>query len=299
MKRVLLVGCGDIARRLAPLLIGRFEMFGLLRQFSNADDWRARGVRPLLGDLDARPTLARLSGLAEIVVHLAPPANHGEKDARTRNLVAALAKGRILPKRLVYISTTGVYGNAGGAQVVESRPTRPTTARAKRRVDAEAVLRRFCGRTGTALIILRAPGIYAGDRLPLARLQAGTPALLDSEDSYTNHIHADDLAGVIAHVLLRGIGTGRAYNVSDDSALKMGEYFDLVADHFGLPRPPRVTRAEAERTLPEGLLSFMRESRRIDNTRLKRELRFELTYPTIAHTLAQSPIHKEFSLAIS
>jgi nucleoside-diphosphate-sugar epimerase len=300
--RVLLVGCGDVAGRLAPLLVDRFTVFGLLRGASsgektsgqsNGQKWRALGVQPVWGDLDVKHSLKRLAGLADIVVHLAPPPTSGARDTRTRNLIAALAQGRILPKRVVYISTTGVYGDAAGGKVDETTPRRPTTARAKRRVDAEDALRRFAARTGAALTILRAPGIYAADRLPIARLEAGTPALNADEDSHTNHIHADDLARAIWHVLVearpggrRGRG-GRAYNVSDDSALKMGDYFDLVADHFALPRPKRISRREAEATLPEGLLSFMRESRQIINTRLTGELRFVLRYPTVAHSLAQ------------
>jgi nucleoside-diphosphate-sugar epimerase len=135
------------------------------------------------------------------------------------------------------------------------------------------------------VVILRVPGIYAADRLPLQRLRAGTPALAAPEDPYTNHIHADDLARVAVAALMRGRGQ-RTYNASDDSALRMGEYFDLVADRLGLPRPPRVSRQGAGAHIPEVLLSFMRESRRLANTRLRRELRVRLRYPTVAEGLA-------------
>ena len=134
-------------------------------------------------------------------------------------------------------------------------------------------------------MILRVPGIYAADRLPLQRLQAGTPALNDEDDGYTNHIHADDLARAIIHALrqLNGI---RIYNVVDDSRMKMSEYFDLVADAVGLPRPPRIARSEAEGRISPAMLSFMDESRRLANLRLHKELGLRLHYPTVGAALA-------------
>ncbi len=186
---------------------------------------------------------------------------------------------------MVYISTTGVYGDCAGAVVAETRPVNPQSARARRRVDAERRLRAFAARRGTRLVILRVPGIYAWERLPLARLRAGTPALCADQDAFTNHIHGDDLARVVLAALHRG-RPGRVYNASDGQWMRMGDYFDLVADHFGLPRPPRIPRGLAAQTLPETLLSFMRESRRIDPERMFRELRVRLRYPSVAETLA-------------
>ena len=128
--------------------------------------------------------------------------------------------------------------------------------------------------------VLRVPGIYAAERLPIARLKSGTPALVPDDDAYTNHIHADDLVRIIVAALCRG-RSGRAYNASDDSNMKMGDYFDLVADRFGLPHPPRIPWEMAQSVVPEKLLSFMRESRRLSNTRLKKELRVRLRYPSV------------------
>jgi nucleoside-diphosphate-sugar epimerase len=138
-------------------------------------------------------------------------------------------------------------------------------------------------------VILRVPGIYAADRLPLERLRTGTPALTTEDDAYVNHVHADDLARVALAACHRGYAN-RMYNVTDDAPQKMGDYFDLVADGFGLPRPPRVTRAEAERLLPQNLLSFMRESRRLVNRRIKRELRTRLRFPTVTEGIAAALI---------
>jgi nucleoside-diphosphate-sugar epimerase len=280
VQKILIVGSGDVARRILPRLAGRFRVFALLRDATRAAAWRAGGATPVIADLDDRASLARIAGLADLVLHLAPPPGDGTTDRRTRNLLAALGRGKSLPRRLVYVGTTGVYGDCGGASLDETRRLNPTNARAVRRVDAERRLRAWGRQNGVAVSILRAPGIYAADRLPLERLEKGMPALVDRDDSYTNHIHADDLAAACVAALRRG-GANRAYNAVDDSDLKMGEWFDRVADAFALPRPPRIARAEAERTLPPMLMSFMRESRRIGNRRLRNELELRLAYPTV------------------
>jgi nucleoside-diphosphate-sugar epimerase len=283
MNRLLIAGCGDVATRLIPLLQGRYRLYALLRDPARCAVWRARGVTPILADLDHPRSLRRLAGLAEIVLHLAPPPAQGEGDARTRALLAALSR-RAPPTRFIYVSTSGVYGDCRGARVDETRPLHPQTARAERRVAAERMVRDWAARHGVRASVLRVPGLYAQDRLPLERLRAGTPAILDAEDGYTNHLHADDLARSLVAALRYG-QPNRLYHASDDSELKMGAYFDAVADACGLPRPPRLGRAEVERLLPPGLLSFMRESRRLDNRRLKRELKLRLRYPTVGDTL--------------
>ncbi len=290
MQRLLIIGCGDVVSRALPWLTRRYRVYATVRTAAQGAELRTRGVTPILADLDRPRTLARLAGIGHLVLHSAPPQEHGVRDLRTRRLAAALARGQP-PRRLVYISTSGVYGDCGGARVDETRPVRPQTARARRRADAEAVLRRFGVRSGTAVAILRAPGIYAADRLPLARLRRGDPVLAAREDVFTNHIHAEDLAHIAATALWRG-RPGRAYNAADDSAMKMGDYFDLVADAFGLPRPPRLSRAEAGARLGAAALSFMGESRRLANGRIKRELGIRLKYPTVASGLAAAT-HKK------
>ncbi|HMY79668.1 MAG TPA: SDR family NAD(P)-dependent oxidoreductase, partial [Thauera aminoaromatica] len=194
-----------------------------------------------------------------------------------------------LPQGVVYISTTGVYGDCAGVRVDETRPCRAQTARGRRRVDAERRLRAFGRRNRVRVALLRAPGIYAADRLPLERLRRGDPVLAADEDVHTNHIHAEDLARIACLALFRA-GPGRAYNASDDSGLRMGEYFDAVAERFGLARPPRMARAEIVRHLSPLALSFMSESRRLDNRRLKRELRLHLRYPTVADGLRAATV---------
>jgi nucleoside-diphosphate-sugar epimerase len=280
--RLLIVGCGDVGMRLLPLLRGRFRVFAVTSHPERAAELRAAGAVPIVADLDRPRTLARLAGLAHRVVHLAPPPAQGERDVRTRNLTAILPEGA----QVVYISTTGVYGDRGGAPTPESTPVAPRNARARRRVDAERVLRAWALASGGRVAILRAPGIYARERLPLERLQRGTSALAPQDDVYTNHIHADDLARLAALALFRG-RPGRVYNASDDTRMKMGEYFDAVADAFALPRPPRLPRAELERAVSPMLLSFMSESRQLVNRRMVRELGARLRYRRVEDALAE------------
>ncbi|HCY15967.1 MAG: NAD(P)-dependent oxidoreductase [Curvibacter sp. GWA2_64_110] len=281
-ERVLIVGCGDVGLRAARQLQGRVRLLALTSSPLRQAELRARGITPLTGNLDQPATLQRLAGLATRVLHLAPPPSEGWGDPRTQALLQALRR-RSLPGALVYGSTSGVYGNCDGAIVRETRPIQARTPRGQRRVDAEQRVR-FLGRSALVRAsILRIPGIYAPDReggTPRERLLKGTPVLKAEDDVYTNHIHADDLALACIAALWRS-RPQRVYNVNDDTQLKMGDYFDLAADLYRLPRPPRVPRTTAQDKLPLMLLSFMSESRRMDNARLKSELRVTLHYPTV------------------
>ncbi|MFY3382921.1 NAD-dependent epimerase/dehydratase family protein [Paracidovorax sp. MALMAid1276] len=295
-ERLLIVGCGDVGQRVARDLqrgpgAGRLQVLALTSSPARVAGLRAQGMRPLVGNLDDAGTLRRLAGVATRVLHLAPPPGEGAGaawwlDPRTVALTRALRQ-RSLPVSLVYASTSGVYGDCQGALVPEARPVAPGTPRAQRRVNAERAVRHL-GRAGVRASVLRIPGIYALDReggTPEARLRRGTPVLCAEDDVFTNHIHADDLARACMAALWRG-RPQRAYNVSDDTALKMGDYFDLAADLYGLPRPPRVPRNAARDQLPLMLLSFMSESRRLCNRRLVQELGLRLRYPTVHEGLA-------------
>ncbi len=283
---LLIVGCGDVGLRVAKLLRGRWRLIALTSSAVRCDALRAAGVLPLIGNLDAPATLARLAGLADAVLHLAPPPASGATDPRTAHLLQALARqGRV--RRVVYGSTSGVYGDCDGARFDETRAVNPATDRGRRRVDAEQRLRWYGRAFGARISVLRIPGIYAGDRAgghPRERLARGAPVLAAEHDVFTNHIHADDLARACVAALHRGLPQ-RVVHASDDTELKMGDYFDLAADLEGLPRPRRITRRQAREELSPMQLSFMGESRRLVNTRLKRELRLRLRYPTVAQGL--------------
>lgn len=283
MKRILIVGCGDVAQRAIPLLTKHYRVYALMRNPAYCAGLRRLGVVPIVGDLDDRASLARIKGIADAVLHFAPPLSTGDSDTRTRNLLGALSHGRP-PSRLVYISTSGVYGDCGGDSVSETRPVNPGAARGKLRVDAELQIRDWARHNRVSASILRVPGIYAADRLPLGRLQQ--PCIVDEEDGYTNHIHADDLAQIAVAALQRGKPC-RIYHASDDSQMKMGEYFDAVADNFGLPHPPRLSHVEVQRAVSPMMYSFMNESRRLTNGRIKRELKVRLKYPAVADFLAE------------
>lgn len=292
-ERVLVVGCGDVGMRAASLLAGRVRLLALTSSPQRCGALRAAGITPLVGNLDDVASVRRLAGLAQRVLHLAPPpSDQGPAwttDPRTRALVRVLSR-RALPRSLVYGSTSGVYGDCGGDWVNEARAVQPHTARATRRVHAEASVRAYGQRTGVACTVLRIPGIYAPDRAggtPRDRLLRGTPVLQAADDVYTNHIHADDLARACVLALWRGSGQ-RNINVCDDTELKMGDYFDLAADLYGLPRPARLPRHQAQAQLPVMLLSFMSESRRLSNLRMKTELGLALRYPSVREGLVAS-----------
>jgi nucleoside-diphosphate-sugar epimerase len=283
---LLIVGCGDVGLRVVRLLRGRWRLLALTSNPDRIAELRAAGVVPLVGDLDVPNTLARLAGLADAVLHLAPPLGQGRSDPRTANLLQAIARhGRV--RRIVYGSTSGVYGDCAGERFDETRAVRPATDRAHRRVDAERRLRWYGRAFGARVTLLRIPGIYARDRAgghPRDRLMRRAPVLAPEHDVFTNHIHADDLARACVAALHRG-APQRVVHASDDTEMKMGDYFDLAADLEHLPRPSRVTREEALERFSPLQQSFMAESRRLINRRLKRELRLRLLYPTVSEGL--------------
>ena len=282
-ERLLIIGCGDVGQRVLRAQ-RHVRVVALTSSPARVASLRAQGVTPIVGNLDAPASLQRLAGWATRVLHLAPPPLQGSTDPRTLVLSRLLMR-RSAPLSVVYGSTSGVYGDCAGEWVAESRTVNPTTPRAQRRVDAEARVRHL-GRLRSSLVrvsVLRIPGIYAPDReggTPRERLLRGTPVLVAQDDVFTNHIHADDLARVCLLALWRGKAQ-RIYNVNDDSQLQMGDYFDRAASLFALAKPPRISRAQAQTELPAMQLSFMSESRRLVNTRMKRELRLQLRYPDV------------------
>ncbi|QWD50975.1 SDR family oxidoreductase [Polynucleobacter paneuropaeus] len=288
--RILIIGCGDIGLRVAKQLVRHYKVFALTSQASRFAELRAVGATPLLGNLDEPNSLWRLSAIAETVIHLAPPQNMGRLDQRTRNLIRILSQRPNQVRRLLYVSTTGVYGNHSGAQVCETTPVHPESERAWRRVNAERALRLWAPAHGASLTILRVPGIYAQDRLPLERIEAKTPALIPEEDAYSNHIHSEDLARLVCAAVYYG-KPQRVINACDGGETKMGDYFDQVADAFALARPPRLPAQELQALVSPMLWSFMRESRRVMNTRLG-ELKTALRYPSVAvflKTISKNP----------
>lgn len=284
MQRWLIIGSGDVAQRMVAQMRRPQQLFCLCRDADSATRWRDLGAIPLRGDLDQPATLKRLAGLATVVFHFAPPPVIGWKDTRTRHLIAALSQGKSLPQCLIYISTTGVYGDCQGQQIDEVRPVRPQTDRAKRRVDAEQVLQRFGRETGCRIVRLRAPGIYAADRLPLERLRQNMAVPIESQDPWTNHIHALDLAQAAWLAQWKGRNQ-RVYNVVDDTRMTLGDFYTVLARHFGFQIPSRCPLEAIRSQVGEMSWSFMRESRQIENQRIKREFSLAWYYPSVARFL--------------
>lgn len=280
---MLIIGCGYVGRRVAAQYQGLGETVrGLVRTPTSALALEQAGIRALALDLGV-DDLAPLAAGGERLFHFAPPPPSGRQDPWTRRLVDAFGRNGH-PARLVYISTTGIYGDCGGAWVDEDRPPNPRADRAWRRWDAEQVLGDWSRRSGAELVILRVAGIYGPGLLPLERIRQGLPLVRAEEAPYTNRIHVDDLVAVCVAAMDRG-PNGARYNVSDGHPSTMTDYFFRVADATGLPRPPTLPLAEADQHLSAGMLSYMRESRRLSNQRLLAELGVTLRYPTLAEGL--------------
>lgn len=366
-QRLLIIGCGDIGQRVVQQLHHGWQVMGVARSDETLQKIRTAGALAMRADdahrlapwathvLHAAPPASRDGEVTDRLTRgwlqalaraRGQRASTTSRPGRTHRLGARSAAALLAvpapaaqtrsqtqapsAPRLVYLSTTGVYGDRGGAFTRETDTLQPLTDRARRRVDAERQVRygihrpdgsnagsrraahphadsarpdsahrdsahvsgarhRHLQQPPLPALVLRVPGIYAADRLPVERLRQQVPALVPADDVITNHIHADDLARIARTALLRG-PRQRVINAVDDSQMTLGEYMDQVADRLGLPRPPRRPRAELARTLSEVRMSFMRESRRLDTRRLKRELRVRLQWPTVAEFLAKAPI---------
>ncbi len=333
LPRLLVVGCGDTGLHILERIASKRRVFALTSNPERLAELRAAGAVPLLGNLDHARQLSRLRGLASEILMLAPPPAQGSTDPRSKHLASLLRRpangyrlaGRALspsarpslrairqglivakrgnsgpqlgwaarPVKLVYASTTGVYGDAQGAWLSEAASPQPQSDRAKRRVAAETLWRQIGpARARQANLdlapwrttVLRIPGIYGAHRLPLERLRRGLPRLNAVEDVYTNHIEIGDLANTVIAALQRGQAQ-RIIHACDGQELKMGDYFDAVAEAAGLPRPPSLTAQEMQTSVSPAMWSFMRESRRLDNSRLCKELRVRLRFPTVQSAL--------------
>ncbi len=282
--RIFIVGCGDIGCRVARLEQAGGAEVGALARPGSVARLAASGIATVAGDLDQPASLAGLPAGIGTLYYFAPPPPTGGDDPRLRACLAALPQP---PERLVYISTSGVYGDCGGAWIDESAPLHPKTDRGRRRLAAERLLAEWSARVGTAVVVLRVPGIYGPGRLPVERVRQGLPVVAEDDAPYTNRIHADDLATACWAAARRG-APGQAYNISDGHPTTMTDYFWRIADLYGLPRPPALPMAEARRVLTPSMLSFLEESKRLDNRRMREALGVELRYPDLEHGLPAS-----------
>jgi nucleoside-diphosphate-sugar epimerase len=280
MESVLIVGCGHIGRRVAVQLHARGQrVTGVVRSPASAAQLRALGIDALCLDLDASARPVPGFGKFGSLCYFAPPPSSGVQDTRMRGFLEALDESS-LPRRIVYISTSAVYGDCHGDWITEEQPVQPATERGRRRLDAEQQLQAWAARHGVEWVILRVPGIYGPGKLPLERLRKELPVLQEADAPYTNRIHADDLAAICV-ASLDSDHHNTVYNVSDGHPGTMTDYFFRVADAAGLPRPSVVSRELAQHVLSEGMLSFLQDSRRIDNRKLLQDLGIVLQYPDL------------------
>lgn len=281
---MLIVGCGDVGRHLAAraAALGT-PCYALVRSEESRAALASLGHQAQAVDLDhAAPQLSGDWDQREIF-YFAPPPPRGGEDPRMARFLAALPRGR--GQRIVYISTSGVYGDCHGDWVDESWPVRPQVDRARRRADAESRLQAWRAAGNGEAVILRVAGIYGPGKLPLARLAQQVPMIGEADAPWTNRIHIDDLVAVCEAAMVRG-RDGEVYNVCDGTPGNMRDYFDRVADAYGLPQAPLISLEEARKTLSPGMLSYLGESRRLDNGKMRRELAVELQYPDLTSGLA-------------
>jgi nucleoside-diphosphate-sugar epimerase len=284
-KGIFIAGCGDIGQRVARLWrLQGLPVRALARSRGSAERLRTRGIEPVSGDLDQRESLGDFSLAGEAVYYFAPPAEGGDDDPRVEAFIAALER-QAQPEVVVYLSTSGVYGDRQGDWVDEETPPHPQTPRARRRLHAETLLRQWGRRHRVPVVVLRVGGIYGPGRLPIERLRKGLPVLREAECGYTNRIHAEDLARICVAAAQFG-GADRIYNVSDGQNGTMTQYFKAVAARLGLPQPREISLQEARQQLSAAMLSYLIESRRMRNTRMLTELGITLKYPDLASGLA-------------
>ena len=287
MKRVFIVGCGDIGKRVALLAMAEgAEVTALVRSEERAAKLKELGIGTVEGNLDDAASLSGLPTRDAVVFYFAPPPGGGITEPRVRAFCAAIRPGDE-PAKVIYLSTSGVYGDCGDGAVTEETPPNPQTARAKRRYDAEIAVRAWGEERGVPTVVLRVTGIYGPGRLPLQQLASGQPVLREEEASFTNRIHSEDLARICLAAAERG-ENGDIFNVSDGNPGTMTEYFTACADALGYPRPRRVTMEEAKKVMTPLMLSYVTESRRMGNAKMLRKLGIKLLYPTLQEGLKAS-----------
>jgi nucleoside-diphosphate-sugar epimerase len=269
-RRCLLAGCGYTGRRLARRLQPGWRVSALARSDAAADRLAADGIVAERADLDLPAARGALTGSCDgaAVVYLVPPPDEGTTDPRIERFLALL--GDAVPACLVYVSTTGVYGDTRGALVTEASTTAPGNDRARRRVAAERAVESWSAAHGVRSVILRVPGIYGPGRLPIERLRRGEPALEPADAGPGNRIHVDDLVEACAAAIERPVSG--IFNVTDGDPSSTTVFLQRTAALAGLPPPPLVPLADAPGRISPGMLAFLVESRRVDNRRMREVL---------------------------
>jgi nucleoside-diphosphate-sugar epimerase len=291
VKHIFIAGCGYIGTRVARLAqeAGN-EATCMVRSPQHGEQLSGEGFATIVCTLDAPAGIPPLTTAGSIVFYLVPPAGGGISDQRARNFCHALTLFPP-PAKIVYISATSVYSETKGGTVTEESETAPASAMGKRRLDAETAFREYGAATGVPVVVLRVSGIYGPGRLPLMQIRQGHPLLREEESGPSNRIHADDLARICLAAAENG-RDGEIFNVSDGHPSSMASYFNACADALGEPRQPQVTMEEARQVMSPLMLSYVSESRVVDNTRMRERLDITLRYPTLSEGLRE--IHEEY-----
>ncbi|MCW8930583.1 MAG: NAD-dependent epimerase/dehydratase family protein [Gammaproteobacteria bacterium] len=284
-----IVGCGYLGRKLLNELLLRNlfvadKITTLVKTQSSQEHCAQTGVHSIAYDMDDCESQLPDSIVIDqsLIYYFAPPPSHGEKDSRAKNFLKQLSQKEAhqQPSKIVLISTTGVYGNCHGQWVDENTPVNPGVDRARRRFDAEQQFQHYSQKFNIPLVILRVSGIYGPEKMPLKRIQAQTPIVREEDSPFSNRIHADDLLEVC---LIAGLSNEieGIYNCADGHPTTMYDYFMKVAQANHLPEPPTISLEQAKTQLSAGMLSYMEESRRIDNQKLLTDFKISLKYPDL------------------
>lgn len=279
-KNIWIIGCGDIGRRVSALYNNQIIQ-GLVQSDASRSACEQINIKAISINLDESYHFANNQFKDANIYYFAPPASTGKTDPRLETFLKNISDQ---PKRIVLISTTGVYGDSNGEWIDESTPVNPKADRAQRRLSAEQSLFDWANEYNKEFMVLRVPGIYAKNRLPLARLKKGLAVVNENEAGWTNRIHADDLAQA-CKAAMQCDQANQIINVTDGNPSSMTDYFNQVADYAKLPRPPQISMKKAEATLSEGMVSYLKESRRIKNNKMLDILMLKLKYPTLASAL--------------
>lgn len=277
--RVLIVGPGYVGLPLGAELVRRgHEVFGLRRSGDASGELKAAGIQALTGDITQPATLAALPANFDWVVNCVSSTQGGVEEYRrvylegARNLLAWLGKSP--PTKLVYTSSTGVYGQNDGSLVDETAPTEPPTETSRVLVETERVFLAAARERNFPAVVLRVAGIYGlGRGWWLKQFLAGEARLEGEGRRMLNMIHRDDVIGCIIAALERG-RPGEIYNAVDDEPVTQRDFLAWLAAKLNRPLPPAVPE-DAEATRKRGVTN-----KRVSNRKLKAELGYPFHYRT-------------------
>lgn len=287
MPKIFIAGCGYIGERIARISReSGAEVTCMVRSPEHGSRLETTGFHTVVTALDDATAVPVFDLADSVLYYLVPPPGGGITDSRARNFISHIS-GTGKPARVIYMSATSVYGEAGGTVVTEESPAVPDSAMGKRRLDAENAFRDYGAAGNIPVVILRVSGIYGPGRLPLMQINQGQPLLNENESGPSNRIHADDLTAVCVAAAERG-RDGEIFNISDGHPSSMTSYFNACADALGLPRQPQVSMAEARQVMSPLMFSYVSQSRIIDNSRMLERLNISLRYENLDAGLAAS-----------